>query len=189
MKKGILALALLLFCAALPLVSASNAEDSGSKTTAERKAKREANQAQAIGLMKAALAEQSFCFYPDSYTLPYQNPVELFTSSTQYYLSFYPNDLDIILPFELQNEQKLVFDSQLTPYENYDVKTTSKPMQYIITAQLKNVSSNSFNAPLDSQAINLSIHISVNISTGTAYMTITPDFSAAVVYEGTIRPH
>ncbi len=188
MKKTFFFLFVAALVASVTLASAFASPDDSNPKQEERRAKREARKALAVDQMKAALAQQSFDFSPLSYSLPYGNTVMLNSTYGLNYLDFTPENLDVNLPFELQNNQKFNLDSQLTPYDDYTVKMDKDGMNCTITAELNNVSSNSFNAPLSSQGINLDIHISVNLLTGNAYLTITPDFSPAVTYQGTVRP-
>ncbi len=188
MKKIVFLLSVVLCITSLSLVSASTSSTDESPTQQERREKRKARKELAADQMKAALAQQSFDFSPLSYSLPYGNTVMLNSSYGQNYLDFNPENLDIDLPFELQNSQEFTFSSQLTPYEDYTVKLSKDGLSCTVTAELSGVSSNSFNAPLSSQSIDLDIHISVNLVSGSAFVTITPDFSPAVTYQGTVRP-
>ncbi len=185
MKKPILTILTLLLTTALVFAVANSASSSASTQAAQRKAKREAREQTAIDNMKAALATQTFTFYPNSYTLPYQNPVQIFDRS-DLYMSFYPEDLDISLPFELQNDKEFTFDASLLPYTDYAVKATKHPNNFIITAKLTNVSNTGFDSDFENQNMNIGIHIALSLSTGSAFVTLTPDFSAAVTYEGRI---
>ncbi len=179
MKKLLILLSALVLSGTMIAVTANT-------TASDRKAKREAREVQNIGEMKAALATQSFTFYPNSYTLPYQNPVETY-GTTDLYLVFYPEDIDINLPFEVNQGKEFRFDSQFVKYQDYKVAATKQTNSYIVTAHLSNVSNMGIDADLTNQAMNIGIHINVNVATGSAYMTLTPDFSAAVTYRGTIR--
>lgn len=185
MKKNILALCTVLVAGALVFAVASSVSTKSNPKAAARKEKREARQQQAIDIMKAALATQTFTFYPSSYTLPYQNTVEVYDRS-DLYLSFYPENLDISLPFELQNDKEFLFDASLVNYSDYSVKATKHPNNMIITAQLNNVSNTGFDSNFDNQNMNLGIHMSLNLATGSSFLTITPDFSAAVTYIGRV---
>ncbi len=158
-------------------------------TPQERKAKRHAAEEASVGEMKAALAEQSFVFYPTSYTLPYQDPVMVY-NRTNLYLNFYPTDLDINLPFQFQTGRAIDFDAALIKYSDYTVKAAGKDgVNFIVTAELNNVSNTSFSAGFEDQDVNLDIHILINVASRVAFLTITPDFSAAVTYQGTIVLH
>ncbi len=183
MKKFLIAFCALVASSTMAFVFASTT--SSSPTKEERQTQREARRAEAIDQMKAALATQSFTFYPTSYTLPYQNMVMTY-DRTDVYLALYPTNMDISLPFEINQGREFLFTSQLTPYQDYKVKATKSSNNFIVSFQLENVSNSGMNTNFDTQSMNLGVHIMVNVLTGSAFMTITPDFSAAVTYEGNI---
>lgn len=187
MKKIILTLSALTLLTTLSIfaINSANAEPKR-LTVEERKAKREMRQQEVIGKMKAALAAQSFTFYPTSYTLPFETPNMLY-GEAGLYLAFYPEDLDINLPFEINQGNEFTFDTQMADYEDYSVKATKHVNYYIVTAQLEDVSNMGIGSNLSDQDMNIGIHIGVNVATGNATLTLTPDFSAAVTYQGTIH--
>lgn len=151
----------------------------------DRKAARQTREIQAVDQMKSYLATQSFVFYPSSYTAPYQNPVELYNFG-YYYLDFYPKSLDIYLPFTINNGPVVEFSTMMSPYSAYKVVHT-EGYNYVITARLTNVSNALPTNSFSMQDMNLNIHISVNIMSGIATLTISPDFSASVTYQGILR--
>ncbi len=187
MKRLIIVMAAIALSISAFAISKTNPSEAQERLTPqERKAKREAAQEAAIGEMKAAIAEQSFVFYPTSYTLPYQNPVMTYDRS-DLYLNIYPEDLDINLPFKLLQSRASDFDASLVDYSDYTVKAAGKDgVNFIVTLQLNNVSNTNFSASFDDQDINLNIHLHVNVSNRVAFLTITPDFSPSITYQGTI---
>ncbi len=187
MKKTLIILASAILCTTVCVAAVSSARSV--VKAQERKEIRAQKQQQEIEKLKAALAQRTFNFYATSYSFPYKNPI-LLTSGMQYFLDFYPQDVDIYLPFELNQSPAFTFDTSLQPYTNFQIKeSTDKrdPYTYIITAQLRNVSNNGIDITMQNQNINLGLHLSVNIATGNAYLTLTPDFSPAVTYQGIVR--
>ncbi len=190
MKKLLLAIATLVICGAVSVLAAyTTSNSSNNPKTQQRKEARAQKQQMVTEQLKAALASQSFTFSPTSYTLPYQSPVMLYSQSGTYYLSFYPESLDIMLPFELHQGEKFNFDSSLTPYSDYLVKSTKTADYYTVTATLNNVSNMGFDSNLSNADFNVDIHLSVSAVSGTAFLTLTPDFSPAVTYQGSIMTH
>lgn len=167
------------------IVVSSMAMAQPSSKAIERKAAREAREMKALNEMKADLGTHSFVFYPSSYTMPYQNPVELYNFG-YYYLDFYPQSLDVFLPFAINNGPTVEFSSMMTPYSAYKIVHTDGN-NYVITARLVNVSNALPMTSIEMQDMNLGVHISVNIMSGAATLTLTPDFSPAVSYQGVLR--
>ncbi len=156
-----------------------------STTPEQRQQRRQQRQEESIGLLKEALAEQTFVFYPQSYTLPYQNPVQIYSSGS-YYIDFYPESFDMNVPFEINGGQPFTFNTSLSNYSNYTVTNTGDGVNFIITAQLDNISNSNMGAGFDAQNINLQFHMSVNLLSANAIISIYPNFSAPISYQGTV---
>lgn len=153
--------------------------------SAERKAARHAREIKSIDEMKADLGSRAFVFYPSSYALPFQNPVELYNFG-YFYLDFYPESLDVYLPFAMNNNPAVSFSSAMVTYSAYKVVQT-EGNNYVVTAKLSNISNTLPTTSMAMQDMNLRIHLSVNVMSGAAMLTLTPDFSPAVTYQGVVR--
>lgn len=150
-----------------------------------RKEKREQQKQLTIEKTKAAIAEQNFNFYVQSYSLPYESPVQV-NISGKYYLDFYSQDVAIDLPMKLSFQSNYIFSNMSMPYSDFTVKDTGDGVNYIITAKLNNVSNNNVNTSIEDQGVNLGIHMTVNTLYRNATLTITPDFAASTTYQGSI---
>lgn len=157
-----------------------------------RKEKREARVEQTIAQLKAAVVGQNFTFIPTTMMLAYKDPINLGSTSMTPFVDIAPGDMTVNLPFSMQMFQpnSKVFDLYLpgVPY-TYSVKQ-GQGNTYNIVMNLTNVSNQGgFKPSISTQNINLGIHLSVDVRSGYATMTVTPDFGAPTVYTGTIAPN
>lgn len=141
-----------------------------------------------VEAMKSALATQNFMFIPSQLQLAYQGPINLGNLTFAPYLEAWGKSLAVNLPYSLQNmaPNSKIFDLYMpnVPY-TYSVKQ-GNGYTYYVTIGLRNVANqNAGFMPIQTQSMNMTIHMTINIINGYTTMTIVPEFAAPVTYFGT----
>ncbi|MEF9950360.1 MAG: hypothetical protein RR980_05925 [Mucinivorans sp.] len=179
MKKLILTLALATF---VGMAIAQTPKDA-------RQDARQARMEQAIDNMQAALATQNFMFIPSQMSLLSQGSILLNSLSFAPFIDVTPDFLAVNMPYSLQlfPPNTRIFDLYMpnVPY-TYSVKKGTGNTFYVLIG-LKNVSNqNTGFMPLQTQGMNMSIHMIINATSGYTTVTITPDFAAPITYSGSV---
>lgn len=175
MKKLFLAIAL------VAMTSAAMAQTSNSA------AQREARQRAVVAKLTNAILTQNFTFTPYSFTPAYSSAI-LLNGGPINYVDVAPGNLSLMIPFTVGTPAPLPVIRQLL-LESVSYTSTVKEVEngrYIVVIWLTNVSNVNVGPNMKLQNINLTLHFDISPSNGQTFLTISPDFSAASSYSGTV---